>query len=104
LVDRAEAAAPEIVRYNPAPCYKKPREATPRWAGILERCHEAAISLLKANATEHGILAATPTERARRKNYHTGFARDAGLCTLAMVRSGNAHSSNVPAIVYVHSR
>ncbi|MGZ5177065.1 MAG: hypothetical protein ACXWCW_23280, partial [Burkholderiales bacterium] len=56
--------------------------------GILERCHEAAICLLKANLTEHGILAATPTERSKRKNYHTVFARDAGLCTLAMVRSG----------------
>src|SRR5690349_10504566 len=56
---------------------------------IVERCHEAAIALLKANLTEHGILAATPGERARRKNYHTVFARDAGLCTLAMVRSGD---------------
>jgi hypothetical protein len=56
---------------------------------IVERCHEAATALLKANLTEHGILAATPGERARRKNYHTVFARDAGLCTLAMVRSGD---------------
>jgi hypothetical protein len=27
--------------------------------------------------------------RAQRKNYHTVFARDAGLCVLAMVRSGD---------------
>ena len=58
-------------------------------ATIIERCHDAAIALLKANLSEHGVLAATPTERAQRKNYHTVFARDAGLCALAMVRSGD---------------
>jgi glycogen debranching enzyme len=57
---------------------------------LTERCHEAAIALLKANLSEHGMLAATPTERAQRKNYHTVFARDAGLCALAMVRSGDS--------------
>ena len=55
----------------------------------IERCHHAALALLKANLSEHGVLAATRTERAQRKNYHTVFARDAGLCALAMVRSGD---------------
>jgi glycogen debranching enzyme len=59
-------------------------------AVLIERCHEAAIALLTANLSEHGVLAATPTQRAQRKNYHTVFARDAGLCALAMVRSGDA--------------
>jgi glycogen debranching enzyme len=44
---------------------------------------------LKANVTEHGIMAATPSTRAQRNNYHAVFARDAGLCALAMVRSGD---------------
>lgn len=57
---------------------------------LIERCREAAVALLKANLSEYGMLAATPTERARRKNYHTIFARDAGMCALAMVRAGDA--------------
>ena len=56
---------------------------------IIERCHAAAIALLKTNLSIDGLLAATPSERAQRKNYHTVFARDAGLCALAMVRSGD---------------
>jgi glycogen debranching enzyme len=56
---------------------------------IIERCHAAAIALLKTNLSTDGLLAATPSERAQRKNYHTVFARDAGLCALAMVRSGD---------------
>lgn len=57
--------------------------------GLTERCHETAIALLKANLSEYGVMAANPTARAQRKNYHTVFARDAGLCALAMVRSGD---------------
>jgi hypothetical protein len=57
--------------------------------GLIEHCHDAAMALLKANLSEHGVLAAKPTPRAQRKNYHTVFARDAGLCVLAMVRSGH---------------
>jgi glycogen debranching enzyme len=56
---------------------------------LIAHCHEAAIALLKANLGTHGLLAATPTERAQRKNYHRVFARDAGLCALAMMRSGD---------------
>src|SRR5215210_8086647 len=57
---------------------------------LIEHCHDAAIALLKANLSEHGVLAAKPTVRAERKNYHTVFARDAGLCVLAMVRSADS--------------
>ena len=47
------------------------------------------MRLLAANLTPEGILAATPTSRARWRNYHSVFARDAGICALAMARSGN---------------
>ncbi|HYC45822.1 MAG TPA: glycoside hydrolase 100 family protein [Burkholderiales bacterium] len=66
-----------------------PGVASQDGATTLQRCHEAAIALLKANLGEHGMLAATPTDRAQRKNYHLVFARDAGLCALAMVRTGD---------------
>jgi glycogen debranching enzyme len=55
----------------------------------VERGRAAALRLLVANLTEDGILAASPTSKARARNYHSVFARDAGICALAMVRSGN---------------
>jgi len=57
---------------------------------LVARCSEAALALLKRNLTPGGILAATPTRRAQSKSYDAVFARDAGVCTLAMVRSGDA--------------
>jgi glycogen debranching enzyme len=56
---------------------------------LVEQGRAAALRLLAANLTEDGILAATPTSKARARNYHSVFARDAGICALAMVRSGN---------------
>jgi glycogen debranching enzyme len=56
---------------------------------LVEQCRAASLALLKTNLTEHGIMAATPSERSQRNNYHAVFARDAGLCALAMARSGD---------------
>src|SRR5688572_18281307 len=56
---------------------------------LVEQGRAAALRLLVANLTDDGILAATPTSKARARNYHSVFARDAGICALAMVRSGN---------------
>ncbi len=53
----------------------------------LERCKQAALDLLKANLIPAGILAATPNRRAQSKSYDAIFARDAGVCILAMARS-----------------
>jgi glycogen debranching enzyme len=57
---------------------------------LVERCRSAALRLLKANLTGDGILAASPTARARARNYHRVFARDAGFCVIAMARSGDS--------------
>jgi hypothetical protein len=53
----------------------------------LRRCERAALDLLKANLVPAGILAATPNRRAQGKSYDAIFARDAGVCVLAMARS-----------------
>ncbi|HWI15707.1 MAG TPA: glycoside hydrolase 100 family protein, partial [Burkholderiales bacterium] len=64
---------------------------TPGADALVARCSEAALALLKRNLTPSGILAATPTRRAQSKSYDAVFARDAGVCTLAMARSGDAY-------------
>jgi glycogen debranching enzyme len=49
-----------------------------------------AIDLLKRNLTAEGILAATPGARSRARGYTAIFARDAAVCALGMVLSGDA--------------
>ncbi|GIX28175.1 MAG: hypothetical protein KatS3mg123_2056 [Burkholderiales bacterium] len=61
----------------------------PQDGALIEECAARATALLKANLTPHGILAATPGGRARERSYDAVFARDAGLCALAMARSGD---------------
>lgn len=56
---------------------------------LVSRCAEAALALLKTNLGAGGILAATPGRRAQEKSYDAVFARDAGVCVLAMARSGD---------------
>ena len=55
---------------------------------LVEACRKAALALLKSNLSADGILAATPHDRAQSKSYDAVFARDAGMCALAMARSG----------------
>ncbi|HSO07469.1 MAG TPA: glycoside hydrolase 100 family protein [Pelomicrobium sp.] len=55
---------------------------------IVDHCREAALALLRANMVADGVLAATPSRRAQQKSYHAVFARDAAICALAMLRSG----------------
>jgi glycogen debranching enzyme len=51
---------------------------------------DAARALLHRNLTSHGVLAATPTPRAAQRCYDLIFARDTGVCVLAMALSGDA--------------
>ncbi len=51
---------------------------------------EQALALLRRNATPAGILAASNTEAARKRHYATIFGRDAAICALGMVASGEA--------------
>ena len=56
----------------------------------MEQGRAAALRLLSTNLTKEGVLAASPTAKARSRHYHRVFARDAGVCALAMASSGKA--------------
>jgi len=56
---------------------------------LVARCATAALELLRRNLGPDGILAATPHRRAQARSYDAVFARDAAVCILAMVRSGD---------------
>jgi len=55
---------------------------------LLEDGRARALELLQANLGRLGIRAAEPGSRARARAYDAVFARDAGVCALAMLRSG----------------
>jgi glycogen debranching enzyme len=57
---------------------------------VIERCHQEALRLLHRNLTPDGILAATRTKKSESRRYDCIFGRDAAICTLAMVLSGDA--------------
>jgi hypothetical protein len=56
---------------------------------LIEACAMRAIALLHRNLAPHGILAATPGERSRRRGYTAVFGRDAAVCAIGMVLSGD---------------
>jgi hypothetical protein len=56
---------------------------------LLAECHARAVTLLEANLTPAGVLAATPTKRAAERGYTAIFGRDAAVCALGMAVSGN---------------
>lgn len=58
-------------------------------AALLETCHARAVDLLTRNLSPAGILAASPTERARDRGYLSIFGRDAAICALGMASSGD---------------
>ena len=64
------------------------RAAEPR--ELLAQCRRRAIELLRRNLTPAGILAATPGRRAVRRGYTAIFGRDAAVCALGMVVSGDS--------------
>jgi glycogen debranching enzyme len=69
-------------------CHPMGKEgAGPQEEPLLAECAARAEALLKANLTPHGIRAAAPGRHARARGYDAVFARDAGLCVLAMARS-----------------
>jgi glycogen debranching enzyme len=57
-------------------------------AALLETCHTRAVELLIRNLSPVGILAASPTARARDRGYLSIFGRDAAICALGMAVSG----------------
>lgn len=57
---------------------------------LIETCYGKAVGLLKSNATEAGILAATATTRAAGRSYTAIFGRDVAICAMGMAVSGDA--------------
>jgi glycogen debranching enzyme len=57
---------------------------------LLAECRERSIALLRGNLTRHGMLACAPSPRAEARAYTTVFARDAAICALGMIASGDA--------------
>ena len=56
---------------------------------LLEECHGRAVELLRCNSTANGVLAASPTARAKERGYTAIFGRDAAICALGMAVSGD---------------
>jgi len=52
-------------------------------------CYQKSIELLKKNSTEFGILASSPSVRAKERNYLSIFGRDASICALGMISSAD---------------
>jgi glycogen debranching enzyme len=56
---------------------------------LLDACHSESVGLLKRNLTPAGILAASPTPQADKRGYTAIFGRDAAVCAIGMVLSGD---------------
>jgi glycogen debranching enzyme len=57
---------------------------------LVEPCARRAHLLLQENLTPQGILAARRTRAAEARSYTRVFGRDAAICALAMIGSGDA--------------
>jgi glycogen debranching enzyme len=57
---------------------------------IVSDCLERCVDLLKKNSGPHGINAASHSKKAEGRNYASIFGRDAAICSLGMIVSGNA--------------
>lgn len=58
-------------------------------SSLIAECAERARALLACNLTSHGIMAASASSAARKRGYSGIFARDAGICALSMLGSGD---------------
>jgi glycogen debranching enzyme len=56
---------------------------------LIEACHAQSIALLKRNLSPGGVLAASPGTRATKRGYAAIFGRDAAVCAVGMVLSGD---------------
>lgn len=56
---------------------------------IIDQCYYKSVELLKKNATEYGVLACSPSIVAEKRNYLSIFGRDASICALGMIMTGD---------------
>jgi tetratricopeptide (TPR) repeat protein len=68
---------------------RRPLTSRPEDRQLLETCHARSVELLRRNLSSGGILAATAGKRAQLRGYTAIFGRDAAVCALGMVLSGD---------------
>ncbi|MBA3047156.1 glycoside hydrolase [Patescibacteria group bacterium] len=56
---------------------------------IIEQCYQKSIKLLIENSNKHGLMAASSGKKAKERRYINIFGRDASICALGMIASGN---------------
>lgn len=56
---------------------------------IIEQCYQKSIKLLVNNSGPDGIMATSISSKARQRRYINIFGRDASICSLGMIASGN---------------
>lgn len=59
------------------------------FSDLIEKCYRRSVELLFKNSTDFGVLASSRSERAEERNYTSIFARDAAICSLGMIASGD---------------
>jgi glycogen debranching enzyme len=57
---------------------------------VLQTAKEKSLALLRCNMTPHGIMAASQSTQAEHRRYTRIFGRDAAICALGMIASGDA--------------
>lgn len=55
----------------------------------IDECYARSLQLLKENSTKQGIIACTDSEKSAARHYASIFGRDAAICSLGMVVSGD---------------
>jgi len=55
---------------------------------LLKECYREAIDLLRENSTPGGVLASVRNAKSTGRHYSSIFGRDASICALGMVASG----------------
>ena len=69
---------------------KDMRHCSDKDNNIIDECYKRSVKLLKENCTPLGINAATKSKKADSRHYASIFGRDAAICSLGMVVSGES--------------
>ncbi|RJQ45457.1 MAG: hypothetical protein C4538_08500 [Nitrospiraceae bacterium] len=59
---------------------------------IIQECYDRSINLLKNNSHASGIIACARSEKAVGRHYASIFGRDAAICSLGMIASGDVEA------------
>ena len=82
---RPRNGAPRFIPPEKASLLRKGWEQDP----LIAECYRRSVDLLLRNSSPHGILASAGSPKAKSRNYRSVFGRDASICALGMVASGD---------------